>query len=601
MRKISDILKQKFKRLSVFLKITMLFEIVLILSLIFVSTITTSLFARLVKEKEIALGKTRIEKLADYMLEKYNRVYSLSIYIHSSNISGIMSDIVEGTSDAYEFQNINAMNVFFRGVSSADSDICDVILALPTGNMYSYTYSSMPAVSPSYEFMEDSVVKDFLDKDQEMTILYSKTRKYALREKDSVVSFMGKIYDPSYFPKKKLVGIYIMNIPSSKFGKVLDMEEGKQKGELILVNSEKKVLYSTSSLREGTTFNRELERKQKNSYFVSDELGTTGLEIEYILSNRVLYKEINILKRNISIGICIAVILTLLLSFRIYKIFKKRVKVLIGFMGKLQERDFNINVPVESEDEIGILSRSFNTMCKELNEYIDKAYKAEIQRVNSEVYALQMQIDPHFLYNTLESIKSKALDEGDTVTPEMITLLGNLFRWSTRIKDKFIILEEEINYIETYLQLQSYRFDEKLDVDIHIPEEYMDYAIPKLILQPIVENVIKHAYINVDRPGIVGIIAKKKAEKLEITVFDNGCGMSEEQLQKVHTQLEENSEPDNFESIGIENVHFRIRLLFGKEYGLVIKSIPNQGTAVKIIIPAMTVREMNNIVQVIDS
>ena len=112
-----------------------------------------------------------------------------------------------------------------------------------------------------------------------------------------------------------------------------------------------------------------------------------------------------------------------------------------------------------------------------------------------------MQINPHFLYNTLESIKAKAIEEGDEVTPEMIVLLGKLFRWSMKTNEKIVILEEEIEYVRTYLELQSYRFNKKLDIDIQIPEEYLDFGVPKLILQPLVENVIKHALVLTGKKG----------------------------------------------------------------------------------------------------
>jgi len=186
----------------------------------------------------------------------------------------------------------------------------------------------------------------------------------------------------------------------------------------------------------------------------------------------------------------------------------------------------------------------------------------------------------------------------------MIVLLAKLFRWSSRTKDKLVSLEEELDYIRTYLKLQSYRYRKELDININISEEYLDYAIPKLILQPVIENIIKHAFINQERPGIVSITAKVKVEEnqkmsLEITICDNGIGMTKETLTRVKNKLNilnEYDAQDEFESIGIQNVHHRLRLLFGDTYGLSIQSIQEFGTAVKISIPAMTVEEMGNIV-----
>ena len=124
----------------------------------------------------------------------------------------------------------------------------------------------------------------------------------------------------------------------------------------------------------------------------------------------------------------------------------------------------------------------------------------------------------------------------------------------------------------------------------------MNYAVPKLILQPIVENVIKHALDNLDRDKLVGISARKKDNNLELTIFDNGKGMSEEKLHEICDKLQTNESQDEFESIGIQNVNQRLLLLFGDEYGLQIRSIENMGTAVKVCIPVMSKEEMSSLV-----
>ena len=152
---------------------------------------------------------------------------------------------------------------------------------------------------------------------------------------------------------------------------------------------------------------------------------------------------------------------------------------------------------------------------------------------------------------------------------------------------------DELEYIETYLQLQKYRYNELLEVDIQVPDEYLDYMVPKLILQPLVENVIKYAFVNKQGNGLIGISVRVKEEsRMEITVYDNGIGMKEEILQEMYDKLNRQISQDEFESIGLQNVHTRIRLLFGEEYGLQIRSISGTGTAVKIALPVLEEKDV---------
>lgn len=596
MKKQKNNIRMKIRSSSIFLKITVLFEAVLILSLVFVVLFVTLQFSKTLKDKEIALGDTKIEKLSNYMLERYNRIYSLSNYMNRGEISEIFRKIENDESEAYEYRNINAINVFFAGVESSDNAIVDVILLSITGAVFSRTAKASYEVKPSYPFWEDERIQEFIASEENMEIFYDDPTDYSLRAREPVVSFVGKIYDASLYPHKRAVGIYIINISINDIDQGLELEKGNSKGELSLISAGGQILFSTAKEKLGKQFEESYGEMKEDVYRKTQKIGTSGMTIDYQLPNDILLYDINQIKYNTALVLLVSIGITLLISYVIYYIFNKKVRILLESMEKVQEGDFMLRLPFNSGDEIGLLSQSFNEMCERLNNYIAQVYRAEIQRKNAEINALQMQINPHFLYNTLESIKAKAIEEGDEVTPEMIVLLGKLFRWSMKTNEKIVILEEEIEYVRTYLELQSYRFNKKLDIDIQIPEEYLDFGVPKLILQPLVENVIKHALVLTGKKGIVGITAKQKAGKLEITIFDNGQGMSEEHLMSIRERLENAESQDEFDSIGIQNIHQRLKLLFGQEYGIQIQSILHYGTAVKVTTPAMSIEEMNAIV-----
>nr|MCR4657522.1 histidine kinase [Lachnospiraceae bacterium] len=194
-------------------------------------------------------------------------------------------------------------------------------------------------------------------------------------------------------------------------------------------------------------------------------------------------------------------------------------------------------------------------------------------------------------------------------------LLGNMFRMISRTDERFVTIEDELEYINTYLKLQSYRYDDFFDIDVKVDETDLEYGIPKLTLQPVVENIIRHGFEGIKRKGIVGITIKHREDNLEITVYDNGQGMDSERLEELKRRLG-SMDNDNFRTlsgnvqksgegdffirergsgIGILNVHYRLRLLFGNDYGISISSIMDMGTAVKIIIPALSPEEMKHV------
>lgn len=219
----------------------------------------------------------------------------------------------------------------------------------------------------------------------------------------------------------------------------------------------------------------------------------------------------------------------------------------------------------------------------------------EMLRRKSEFTALQNQINPHFLYNTLETIRSQAITDGDKEIAEMVERLSSIFRYSISRKGELVPLRDELNNIRNYMTIMEFRFYDRFTLEIDIDEEegrVYDFYIPRLILQPIVENAINHGLGATVKGGIVGIEVAL-ADDLIITVSDNGKGMSLRELddlnQKIHSTdfFGKVKEDPGKKSTGIAlvNVNKRIQLLYGKKYGLNVYSSENCGTDVEIILP----------------
>ncbi len=593
MRAIFRSVLRKYRDASIFLKISVLFEVILIFSLSFFMLYTTHQFGSLLEEKELELAKNRIDDLSTFMQEEYNRVYSLGNYIHSGVISDIMSDIHQNESSAYDYNNIRQIQAFYSGVSYADEAISDVIFVSDRNNVYSYTRQASYEVNPSYPFFEKEEIKALLASDDNMFVFCDDPSEYCLRGRERVVSFAGKIFDASLYPRKVIVGLYMINIPLSCFdeslGTGIDTEKGS--GEIVLANKQGEIIYANNSETAGTSLTDWEQQDKREVYSDARNLGLSGLSVHYRLSEETLYRVVDTMRKRMMIVLAAAILLTVFYTVKIMKIYQRRTAKILESMQELPKGNFTTRLPIESQDEIGRISDSFNLMCEQLNSYVERVYKAEIQRKNAEMNALQAQINPHFLYNTLESIKSKAVMNQDEDCAEMISILGSMFRWISPTGKKITTLDEELEYIRNYLRLQSYRYNQKLEICIQIEEEYLDYEVPKLILQPLVENVIHHALDGVERDKIIGIQVKKKDTGLEITVYDNGRGMTQERLDEINRKLQSSVEQDEFESIGLANVNQRLKLMFGQDYGVMIRSIEGLGTAVKIRVPAKEYEE----------
>ncbi|WP_230202501.1 sensor histidine kinase [Paenibacillus ihumii] len=280
----------------------------------------------------------------------------------------------------------------------------------------------------------------------------------------------------------------------------------------------------------------------------------------------------------------IGMIAAILISIR----FTNPIKRLISFTQKVQTGDMEARVEVVTEDEFGILTRKINNMTQTINNLILKEYKLEIANKSNQLKALQAQINPHFLYNALQSIATMSLKYKALEVYERICALGSMMRYTMATGINTVTLQEEVEHAEHYLMLQKERFgEENLEVHFDIAEETRMQAVPKMILQPLVENIFKHAF----EDGIVSgrirvhmVSRLDEAGNLSIAVSDNGRKLPPERVLEMESAI--NAEIRNeIEQIGLRNVLARLRLYFGKEASLTMRGHEKGGLTVSLWIP----------------
>ena len=267
--------------------------------------------------------------------------------------------------------------------------------------------------------------------------------------------------------------------------------------------------------------------------------------------------------------------MSLALSHSLIKPFDYINRAMIRIMGG----DLDTRIQVYSSDEIGQLSSTFNAMAQELQIYTQKQinHQKDINRL--QMQHLQAQLNPHFLYNTFDTVKWLAKINHIPQISKIVTSLGVILRSSIDSR-QFITLQQEIVLLEKYIDIQSIRFEGKFAHHIDIPPHLYDAIVPKMILQPIVENAILHG-LNDFEDGFISIYAREDNENLNIYVTDDGCGMTEKQRLLMERYMRECGE----DHLGLYNVNHIIKLHWGEEYGLFVKPISEVGTTVQIKIP----------------
>lgn len=258
------------------------------------------------------------------------------------------------------------------------------------------------------------------------------------------------------------------------------------------------------------------------------------------------------------------------------------IKKLEKSMKSVENGRFDVNVDIKGEDEVVKLSRTFNIMVSKIRDLMEQILLEQEEKRKSELNALQAQINPHFLYNTLDSIVWMAENGKSQDVIMMVTALAKLFRISISKGRNIITVQEELEHARNYLIIQKRRYKNKFKFEIEAEEEVLQNKTLKLILQPIIENAIYHGIEYMVDEGQIKITVSSADGKLLYRVMDNGVGMSPEVLEHL---LEYESKSKGSSGVGVKNVHQRIQLYCGKEYGLTIESEQEVGTNVSIWLP----------------
>ena len=341
-------------------------------------------------------------------------------------------------------------------------------------------------------------------------------------------------------------------------------------------------------------YDRNMERLDKDIYVITDLIEETMSDYIYSETKNLesMRKKLDSRIRQV-IALCIVIsayiIVFLMVSFTSFgKRITKPIEELCAYTMEIASGSLIVSAPKSNIEEIQTLSDQYDHMVVRIGELIDHVRQEQELKRKTELKLLQAQINPHFLYNTLDTIVWLAEGKRHQEVVEMITALSSFLRMGLNNGRDFITIRGEAEHVNSYLQIQHFRYEDILDYEIDFEEGIMDFSIMKLTLQPIVENALYHGIKNCRKKGFLRISGRKEGENIFLRVEDNGIGMKPEALLKMQKLVSRDGEDvDLREGFGIANVAERIRLNFGADYGLFVESEYGVGTSVTVRIPAV--------------
>jgi len=355
-----------------------------------------------------------------------------------------------------------------------------------------------------------------------------------------------------------------------------------------IIDAQGKIVLDPDPARIGETFNFD---DASNSY-ATYRLQPNDWTLVGSIATSVLFEKINNLQKWVMTINFLLAVATILIIFVVSSSLTGPLKKLAVVMQNAYKTQFReVTVPIRRRDEIGMISLSFNQMVKHIHLLIGKVIETEHKRKQSQITALQAQINPHFLYNSLYMIAMQAeLDENYKIA-EMAYLLSKLLRYSVGKDSEAVEVRQECDHLQTYLRLMQYRFP-KIEAELDVDEEVQGWVIMRLILQPIVENAIIHGLVPKDSNGKVSISIKRLDSEdqqrwLRVRIADDGIGMSGEQAKKLTEYLQSGVENEGTErGIGMKNVYERLSFFYGEQFRFRLSSREGDGTVCEIEIPA---------------
>lgn len=586
---------------SIYLKLFLLSVVLCIIPMVIVGIIIYQIYA---------------DSLMEILLQNMER----TVYRTADDIENLMADMDNSAKRLYQYQ-ISEYDYFYQLLQDEEITenkrsilIEDVLYGLIYGSS-DIRQSCFVASDGRYygsrrignERMDEEKLHSFCRKyyradNRQVYFIPEHTDSYFYDSANRVVTFARNIMNTDTVDSstEEILGTIYIDIDADVVEEIMAPLKNMEGSSPYFLDDQGNLLYGEDSLWQkdqdsikpllsGTPGDARQTWKSEKNYYMLYRMETGGFIAERITDNFFMGRVRGVMIGTVTVILC-GIVLMLLLYWVYTRTFSRPIREMQKMMGEIERGNLEYRVETKRNDEIGIIMRGLNEMTANLQNYIQRVYISDIRQKEAELDVLKTQIRPHYLYNTLDVIRMSAIIHDDKDTAEMLHGLSHQFHYLLGPGKVKVQLQDELNNIRNYFEIIRVRYKNRISLEINVPSELQNIYMPKVVLQPIVENAVKYGLEPKKGRGFLEITAKKTGQNLEISVMDNGAGMSRERLTEVREMIEEDwdSEKDGKTdgSVGLKNVNDRIRLACGAQYGIKVDSQLGMGTIVKCILPA---------------
>ncbi|SMQ84949.1 two-component system, sensor histidine kinase YesM [Bacillus sp. OV166] len=580
---------------KIFNRLFLTSSITIIVTVIVLIVTITNYYSDIIIQKEVNINTRTMERVEDYFSGKdadINRAIR-DLYVKGDMIDDMSFALNNGYEKYLEYrldkfsedQSFTPRNIdtYFNGFFSQDSDI----------NAVSLRSSENPAIE--YLIVNNNIRwnKSIIGPSTISGPLFNQGYPHVMEESlprsrklRNTITKEIAINNPVTLKKIGVVSIFYS---TDRLDKIVKKHEGAPTS-IFLLDADGKIVYSVNKgvplaiLDKVKHETNETKIKwEHDNYYINSIANMGDYTFVGVIPDKG-WQKLSIVRGTMWIVITFLILIAILISYSFMRNYSRRINQIVSIIRQVEKGNLDARIPESKhEDELSRIAVNINSMLNELNHNIDQFYLLTMKQQQAELKALQAQIDPHFLFNTLEAIRMVAVVEGSKTSSKMIFHLAKLFRYSLESKD-MVPFYTEIEYVNQYLKLMQLKYPDKLLVHFDIASDVDQILIQKLILQPIIENYFVHGFKKERSDNELFICAANLGDKIEIRIQDNGKGMTEEELSNIvnHINREDGEE---MKSIGLRNIHQRLKLKYGNQFGITLQSDYNQGMMVTLTIP----------------
>lgn len=604
--------KRMISRMSLFYKFFYGIVLIVLVVLIF-SSVTSYIYTRHIFIDQAIDAATRlvdnINEGFEANLEQVDRII-MSIYsdvdYNNSRTSLRQALSPEPFRDVTEQHRAYlAVDSFFQRLLYLRGDFNSVYIYVTPEKQYSYTVfgtTKWPYDPTKEEWFQKTIAANG------STVIFGPHLPFQLNYSKEVISFSRALKGIST-TSNKVDGVILIDLSLETLSNIIAKANLSETTDVVLLDENNRVIYADLNSSPAVNFDHAqiIKMEQQRSGSFSAVIGGTKYLVAYSTLEVNGWKSVTLTpfselnksgKRLLVMHLLLAIaalFLTVLIAYLFSKKIFRPIQVFKKGFSRVKQGDFNVKLELSSHDEFGQLVSSFNSMVEQIRNLIVENYAAQLARKNAEFNYLQSQINPHFLYNTLQIVSGMAAVHKVPDIGMVTKNLAKMLRYSINNHANIVPIKSEIENIICYLDIQKIRYRSYFDYDLNISEEVYRYSIVKLLLQPIVENSVIHGLEAKESGRRLRISARMEGSDIIFEVYDNGVGMSQEETLNLKALIEGIEQSDKEtksgfaggkNSIGLRNIQERIRMFYGPDYGLSIDSKQGEWTRVVVRIPA---------------